>query len=87
MLKGYEKNEFCEAKYLPVIKKSLYKTQLVYPIPQTKGQCHPLGKTDLIWGAGKSYPNGGEDFVYLVWVKKQCCLDAVKPITAIGGKL
>lgn len=87
MLKGYEEDEFCEAKYLPFIKKSLYKTQLVYPIPQTKGQCHPLGKTDLIWGAGKSYPYGGEDFVYLIWVKKQCCLDAVRPAAAAGGKL
>ena len=86
MLKGYENNEFCEAKYLPIIKKSLYKTQLVYPIPQTKGQCHPLGKTDIIWGSGKSYPHEGEDFVYLIWVKKQCCLDAVRPLTAAGGK-
>ncbi len=80
LLKGYEKNEFCEAKYLPTIKKSLYKTQLIHPIPQTKGQCHPLGKTDTLWGAGKSFPYGGEDFVYLIWTKKQCCLDAVKPL-------
>jgi conjugal transfer pilus assembly protein TraU len=85
LLKGYENNEFCEAHYLPFIKKSLYKKQLVYPIPQTKGQCHPLGKTDAIWGIGKSFPCGGEDFVYLVWVKKQCCLDAVKPLSAVGG--
>ena len=87
MLKGYKKNDFCDADFLPIIKKSLYKTHLVYPIAQTKGQCHPLGKTDLIWGSGKNFPQGGEDFVYLVWVKKQCCLDAVRPITAVGGKL
>ncbi|MCH9625619.1 MAG: hypothetical protein S4CHLAM123_07950 [Chlamydiales bacterium] len=85
LLKGYEKEEFCQAKSMPFIKKSLYKTQLVYPIPQTKGACHPLGKTDLIWGAGKSYPNGGEDFVYLIWNKKQCCLDAVKTASIAGG--
>jgi conjugal transfer pilus assembly protein TraU len=74
LLKGFEEDEFCESTYLPVIKKSQYKTQLVYPIPQTKGPCHALGKTDLIWGMGKSYPYGGEDFVYLIWTKKQCCL-------------
>ena len=85
LLKGYEKDEFCEAKHLPLIKKSLYKTQLVYPVAQTKGQCHPLGKSDVVWGSGKSYPKTGEDFVYLIWTKKQCCLDAVKPIVA-GGK-
>lgn len=84
-LKGYDEGEFCEAKYMPIIKKSLYKTQLVQPIPQTKGPCHPLGKSDVLWGSGKSYPKGGEDFVYLIWKKKQCCLDAVKP--AAGGGL
>jgi conjugal transfer pilus assembly protein TraU len=83
--KGYEADEFCMAKLMPIIKKSLYKTQLVYPISQTKGPCHALGKTDLLWGASKSYPNGGEDFVYLIWTKKQCCLDAVKPAIA-GGR-
>lgn len=79
-VKGYEQNDFCEPRIMPIIKKSLYKTQLVRPIPQTSGPCHALGKSDLLWGAGKSYPTEGEDFVYLVWIKKQCCLDAVKPL-------
>lgn len=81
---GYDEDEFCMAKPMPIIKKSLYKTQLAYPIPQTKGQCQPLGKSDILWGAGKSYPYGGEDFIYLIWVKRQCCLDAVKP-AILGG--
>lgn len=84
--KGYEANEFCQAKLMPIIKKSLYKTQLMHPIPQTKGPCHPLGKSDLLWGAQKSYPKDGEDFVYLLWSKRQCCLDAVKP-ALFGGTL
>ncbi len=78
--KGYEAEEYCLAKPMPIIKKSLYKTQLIYPIPQTTGPCHPLGKSDLLWGSQKSFPQGGEDFIYLIWIKKQCCLDAVKPI-------
>lgn len=84
-IKGYEKNEFCEAKLMPIIKKNLYKTQMIYPIPQTSGSCHALGKSDVLWGTGKSFPFKGEDFVYLIWTKKQCCLDAVKPATAVGG--
>src|SRR5215203_6079988 len=84
-LKGYEPKEFCEAKYMPIIKKSLYKTQLVYPVPQTKGPCHALGKSDLLWGLGKAFPINGEDFVYLIWTKKQCCLDAIKPAAAAMG--
>ncbi len=85
LLKGYEKGDFCEPRLMPIIKKSLYKTQLVHPIPQTSGSCHPLGKSDLLWGSGKSFPKSGEDFVYLLWVKKQCCLDAVKPATKAFG--
>lgn len=80
-LKGYEPNDFCEAKYMPIIKKSLYKTQLIYPIAQSKGPCQPLGSSSALWGAGKSFPYDGEDFVYLIWTKKQCCLDAV-PVVA-----
>jgi len=83
-LKGFEKDEFCEAKLMPIIKKSLYKTQMIYPIAQTQGQCHALGKSDVLWGTGKSFPVKGEDFVYLIWTKKQCCLDAVKPAMTAG---
>ncbi len=83
LLKGYEEDNFCEAEYLPIIKKSQYKIQLAYPIPQTKGPCIPLGKTDLLWGIGKSYPYGGEDFVYLIWKKKHCCLS---PINGLPGE-
>ncbi len=81
--KGYNEDDFCQARLMPLIKKSLYKTQLVYPIPQTKEECHPLGRSDMLWGSGKSYPKEGEDFAYLIWTKKQCCLDAVKP--ALGS--
>jgi len=74
LLKGYPEGEYCEAQPMPILKKSLYKTQLVYPVAQTKGSCHPLGKSDVLWGAGKSFPVKGEDFVYFIWVKKHCCL-------------
>lgn len=85
-LKGYKNNASYQAEYLPIIKKSLYKTQLVRPTPQTKGPCHPLGKSDTLWGSGKQYPRKGEDFVYFIWQKKQYCLDAAKPIVS-GGNL
>jgi conjugal transfer pilus assembly protein TraU len=83
---GYSSNNFCQAEAMPIIKKTLYKTQLAHPIPQTHGPCHALGKSDVLWGAGKSFPVKGEDFVYIVWTKKQCCLDAVKT-SATGGAL
>jgi conjugal transfer pilus assembly protein TraU len=77
---GYNEDDFCESRPMPVIKKTLYKTQIVRPKPQTSGECHALGKSDQLWGLGKTYPYKGEDdFVYLLWIKKQCCLDAVQP--------
>lgn len=79
MLKGFEKGNYCEALPVPLLKKRMYKMQMAHPIPQRKGPCHALGKTDALWGGGKSFPKEGEDFVYLLWTKKQCCLDAVKP--------
>lgn len=87
MLKGYDKGQFCEAQYMPILKKSLYKTHLVHPIPQTSGPCHALGKSDLLWGIGKSFPIKGEEFVYLIWSKKHCCLDSVQAAAAVqvGG--
>ncbi len=78
--KGYNSGDFCEPKYMPIIKKSLYKTQMAYPTAQTAGECHALGKSDALWGSGKSFPVGGEDFVYIIWTKTQCCLDAVQPL-------
>lgn len=80
---GVEEHNFCEKKRQLRIKKTQYKTQLVFPIPDTVGHCHPLGKSDVIWGSGKSFPYKGEEFVYLIWQKNHCCLDAVKK--TVGG--
>jgi conjugal transfer pilus assembly protein TraU len=82
-IKAHDDGNFCEMTYLPMIKKSIYKTQLVYPVAQSSGSCVSLGASNLKWGHGKSFPYGGEDFVYLLWIRRQCCLDAVK--AAMGG--
>ena len=86
MLRTFKKENFCQKTLTPRIKKSAYKTQLLYPVANSKGPCVPLGKSDVFWGAGKAFPYKGEDFVYLIWTKKQCCLDAIKPvIKAVSG--
>lgn len=85
LIKGFDKNDFCDARYMPIIKKTLYKTQLVFPVAHTKGKCPALGKSDLLWGRGKPLPIDDESFCYLLWSKKQCCLDAVKPVVTGGG--
>jgi len=78
VLKTFQQGDYCEKKCSRHTPKTAYKTQIALPIPQTKGPCHPLGKTDLIWGSGKAYPIDGEDFVYVIWTRNHCCLDPYK---------
>jgi conjugal transfer pilus assembly protein TraU len=65
----------CSKRPMPIIKKTQYKTQMVYPRPQTDGRnaCAPLGRSTALWGSGLSYPYDGEDFMYVVWRKRNCC--------------
>jgi conjugal transfer pilus assembly protein TraU len=65
----------CNKYPMPIIRKSQYKTQMVYPIPSTASRnCHPLGRSEVLWATGKEYPYQGEDFGYLIWRKRNCCL-------------
>ena len=64
----------------PIMDKTHYKLQMVYPIPNTRkeaGQCcQPYGRTTMIWGSGKSFPVSGEDFSYQIFRKRNCCVGA-----------
>lgn len=64
----------CDKYPMPIIRKTQYKTQMVYPIPSTARGCHPLGRSEALWATGKEYPYQGEDFGYLIWRKRNCCL-------------
>jgi conjugal transfer pilus assembly protein TraU len=70
------KEALCQNIVLPIIKKSQYKTQMTYPRPMTRGPtaCNPLGRTEVFWGSGHEFPYKGEDFGYLIWRKKNCCV-------------
>jgi conjugal transfer pilus assembly protein TraU len=60
----------------PIMPKDQYRTQIVYPLPQTAGSpcCQPYGRTTTISQAGRSWPYTGEDAVNLVWRKRNCCI-------------
>ena len=57
------------------IKKKQYKLQMVNP-KSTKGSvgCWPLGMSDMLYSSFKEYPYDGQDWGYLVWRKKNCCM-------------
>jgi conjugal transfer pilus assembly protein TraU len=68
----------CGPYFAPVMDKTAYKTQLTYPIPNTVKEggrcCQPFGRTTITWGAGKEYPVQGEDFAFMLFRKRNCCV-------------
>lgn len=66
----------CKKRLLPTLKKSQYKTQMTYPKPNTGGKhaCTPLGRMSSLWASQKEYPVEGEDFGFLIWRKRNCCV-------------
>lgn len=74
VLWGYMgKKGYCGKYFMPIIRKSQYRTQMTYPIPQSR-KCQTFGHTEVLWQPGKEYPYKGEDFGYLIWRKRSCCL-------------
>ncbi|MBE7540561.1 MAG: TraU family protein [Opitutaceae bacterium] len=68
----------------PFLDDTDYKLSMLYPLPQAtptlNGKCcQTFGGSTLAWGAGRTWPVKGEDFSYLVFKKRDCCL--------AGGKL
>lgn len=60
----------------PMIKKSQYRLQLTVPVPTIDPNqgCNPLGKSSFLWESYKEIPVTGEDFNYLIWRKRNCCV-------------
>jgi len=59
--------------------KTNYKYQMHFPFPQNKinGKCcQPLGRSTILWGAGKEVPAIGEDYAYMIFRKRNCCQGA-----------
>lgn len=69
------KGAMCKPYTAFTIIKSQYKEQMTYPSATTgRDGCKPLGRTEVTWGGGKEKPYSGEDFGYLIWRKRQCCM-------------
>lgn len=74
LLWGYVgKRGLCGKYPMPVIKKSQYRLQMTYPVPETLS-CKKIGESETTWQQGREFPVKGEDFGYLIWRKRDCCL-------------
>ena len=74
----YGDDAMCGLYPQPVMDKTQYKYHMLYPISQTEkfnGRCcQPFGRSTAVWGAGRSYPYKGEDFAYMIFRKRNCCM-------------
>jgi conjugal transfer pilus assembly protein TraU len=65
----------CGSYPMPIMQKSQYRSQIMYPIPSTFGffGCNPYGRSTVFYEMGKEFPVAGEHFGWLVWRKRNCC--------------
>ncbi len=72
---AYGKAGQCGPYFEPIMRKDVWRTQLVYPSVTASGArcCRPLGAPTQVWGAGKSFPVTGEDGAVLLFRKRDCC--------------
>lgn len=70
------KEALCSRYPMPIMQKSQYRSQLIYPIPTTSGPfaCNPYGRTTTLYEIGREFPVKGEDFGWMVWRKRSCCV-------------
>jgi conjugal transfer pilus assembly protein TraU len=67
--------KICKKSKSLKIKKSQYKLQMIYPKVTTGPVgCFGLGLNSALFDSFKEYPYEGEDWSYLLWRKKNCCL-------------
>lgn len=66
------RDAMCMPLPLPILRKTQYKTQILYPTPYP-ANAQPFGRVTMPYGAGREYPVKGEDWAYLIWRKKACC--------------
>lgn len=74
---AYGKKGQCGPYLEPIMDKSVYRTQMVYPARTTDkvdGRCcYPIGASTALWSSGKTWASGGEDAAYLIYRKRDCC--------------
>lgn len=68
---GNSNDQICNKYPMPMLKKSQYRSQLVVPVPS---DCYPFGRSTTLYEAGKEIPISGEDFGFLIWRKRNCCI-------------
>jgi conjugal transfer pilus assembly protein TraU len=62
----------CGSYIYPTIPKTQYRMEMFFPLAESKDN-HAIGETPFRWGEWRNIP-GFEDYVYLIWRWKDCCV-------------
>ncbi len=64
----------CKAWPCPIIKKSMYKLQMINPVPST-GKCTPIGRSDFVHPrhAQREIIQNSMNYGYLIFRRRECC--------------
>lgn len=62
----------CSDYPLPIWLKSSYRLQIIAPIPHPLGMA--IGQSGLLWSYAKNLPANGDNFSFLIFKKKECCV-------------
>ena len=68
----------CGGFNAPYLDKEVYKMSMLSPRGQGKFRgrcCEPFGASPELWASGSEWPVTGEDFSYLLFRKRDCCVD------------
>ena len=64
----------CGSVIDPMMDKRAYRSQMLFPVPAD--DCRALGATTATWRAWKEFPLGGEDAMYILFRKRNCCMQS-----------
>ena len=68
----------CQAGWRDVqLHKTAYKMSMILPRAQQQRNdrcCEPLGVSPELWASGSEWPVSGEDFAYVLFRKRSCCV-------------
>ena len=65
------KQGLCGKYPMPIWRKSQYSLLLLHPIPDIIRE--PIGRSGMIWDWAKNYPLSGDNFVWMLYRKRDCC--------------
>ena len=66
----------CGRYPMPIMQKSQYRWQMTQPVPAVDPftGCNPTGRSSVLWETLRELPVAGENFGFLLWRKRNCCL-------------